>query len=1543
MPEPDLTTDLRKIGRARDGLAGLDRTLEELRTSRADLTARRDALRGTGDVHRAAEVDRRITQLDAELKTQRDARAALVNDITRLSGGLVARFPPEQLVGTLDGRQPVAMLPVRIETRFASPTKLRIRVFPDQLHIDAHEPALTEDEREGARWYWNRRWAAGLDDTAAATEAWRQLTERFRPGRAAYLVQAMTPANSPHDGAPRFPELPSRATPWGRAPQATALPDRFCVVGLGKQDGQWVERFRKWGEHVPDRLAVGMDPVQVTSPATKGRLPVDEGTRWLREPQLATDQGMLIEVSDSSLAGGVDRLVVLGVDWTQSPEPAADSLSSLLTAQRYVGQLGFVAQGTPTNNTSESRSGWTSDASAAATALDPVAPVAAVDEWSAGPRLAQALGLSPAVFAALPGADLREHAWASALTDVLWRSTGGHYLADMLDPLAEDPQLDANLREFMRRHVFACGPLPTLRVGAQPYGVLPVVSSKHFEPGPDQAAKLVRRVATLMRDIVSPSIADVPHLRRAGEDQDVDAVLLALLQRTPVPWTFRFRSLTGPVERSNTSFRWDLQNAWQRTWTTAMWTGLGVFTTARISELTHGKDHPLPVPLVRKPGEADPIGYLTEIAELAKDQNGLLALNLRENSRTLLEALAACSAAAELQRCALKIVLHTLQLGLEDLAALPALRKLAVPTPDMLRVEPPPPVAPSPLDFRSGRQLAETVVPEVSELPLGQHVAVDFAEKVRDGVAVLLNAPTKPHYWLARTHEALRTLAQAPPDQLDWAFRGHLDLYATRLDAWFTGLASHRLADQRAAAPGGVHLGCWGFVEDLRRDVGSAAESLGYVHTPSLAHAASTALLRNGRLANRGADGKVFDLEVTSERVRRAQWLLDGVAQGQRLAALLGYRLERRLREAGLEMMRYQMPLRRTAPLRGPDVAPDTSVEVLAARDVVDGVTLLDRWREDPAEVLADVAAHAELATLPAGDATRLRAVMDYVNDSYDAVSDLLVAESVHQAAVGNLDRSGAALSAHDRHGRAPDLDFIASPQSGHTVAHRVAVVLQDATLGHGWPRDARGAAEPLLDAWVARLLGDPAKWQFSAVLTAHGRSTTLSPVSAADLGIGPLSLALAAQRPGEGRPSELEQRVALAFAARAGDADPTAELTLKPDPPGTTATGGLALLSTLTEWVAKVAGAAPLTAGDFVSGDDVRPGMGEGAPGSADTAELAARVAATRSRLGGVITALTGASDDDQRARALLDAAAFAGPDAPPRVPANHPDAARELGAQVTETAARLTALAQTVDAATAEPPPTAADQLVAHHVELLRTMLGAAQPVLPKWSLADHAAVAGSLDARAALLSGDPTAPAAWLQRSALVRPELDAFAGLLLHAEATGADVSGQLHVVQLPHRPNAPWHALPFGTSGPPQHGSLGLVAHAWQPFNPARPFAGVVVDAWTETIPATTETTALTFHYDAPGARAPQAVLLAVHPARSPQKWSFDLLLDTVNEAADLAQLRTLSAKELAPMGSFLPALYLPENYTRDVPSVGLNDLVKTAKPDVLVTGVLGKA
>lgn len=1550
MPPPDLTAELTAIGRTRDLLARHEQSMEELRLDRSALVDSRARLLETGALIKAAALTRRIAAAQTELDRSRARRGDLLGEITNLSDGLLTAFSPEVLTATLDGTHPVAMLPVRIETRFETATRLKVRVFPDQVHIDAHDPALTADELDGARWYWQQRWNAGLDDAEAARAGWQGLTKSFRPGRAAYLVKATTPTNTPADGDPDFPTLPSRESTWSKPPLATALPDRFCVVGLAKANGEWVEKFREWGKAVPDRLAVGFTPRELEQAPQEGGLPVDEGTRWLREPAQAEAQGTLIEIEHPSLAQGVERLVVLGVDWTQLPDQAAASLSTLLAAQRYSAHLGFVPQGAPTNNTSDTRSTYSSDASVEAAALDPSAVAEPGDQWSAGTRLASALGLDPSMFDGVPGARTREHAWAAALTDVLWRGTAGYYITDLLDPLAnrpgdgdDDPQVDANLREFARTSLFAGGPLPTLRVGAQPYGVLPVISARSYEPGAGQAEELVHRVASLMRTIVTPAIADIPHLRRAGEEQDVDTVLLTLLQRTPVPWTFRFRPVTGPVQRLYLSKRWDLINAFQRSWTSAMWVGLDVWTNVRLGELTHGKDHPLPVPLVHKPGDDNPTGYLGEIADLMKDTNGRKALNLREDSIALLEAMAAHSGVLELDRCALHATRKGLALSAVQLATLPALRSLTITTPDTVRVEQSPTVPIAALDFRSGRQLAEAVVTQVSSKPLGEFVTTELADRMND-LSALLGAPTDPFYWLGHHQVALQELAAAPPDGLEWAFRGYLDLFSTRLDAWFTALSTNRLAKHRQVAPTGVHLGCWGFVENLHRDTGPGAESLGFVHTPSLAHAASTALLRNGRLANRGDDGAVFDLQVTSERVRRATWLLEGVARGQRLAALLGYRLERGLHEAGLELMRYQMPMRRTAPLRGPDVAPEESVEVLAVRDVVDGVALLDRWRTDSTGVLTAIAKQAQLASLPAGDATKLRAVIDTVYDSYDAVSDLLVAESVHQAALGSLDRSGAALSAHDRHGAVTELDYISSPRSGHTIGHRVAIAMQDQSLATGWKRDARGTAEPLLDSWLSTLFGAPSGWQFRAVMqAADGTTTVLDPITLADLGLGPLSVALATQKAGAGRPSELEQRIGLAFAAQAV-ADPTAQLELLAEAEQGSGTGGLALLSTLGGWAAKVAAASPLSAADFVSGANLSGGLAT--PGTLDVDELAARVTATRASLDAVVAALGSATTPKQRSKALLDAVAFDGPDAMPVVPQNHLQAAEELAAQAAEVLARLTLLAAAVTTAVAETLPEGDQQVAARHIAVLKSLLGSAQPVLPRLTLTDTAPVAASLADRAALLGGDDTAPAAWLHRCALVRPELEAFAGLMLHSEAAGLDVSSQLGIAQLPHRPGAGWLALPFGSAGTPPHGSLGLVVHAWQPLNPSKAFAGLVVDGWTETIPAQTETTAVTFHYDAPGARAPQTVLLAVHPAVTPRKWSFDLLLETVNEAADLAQLRMLSSAELAPMGSFLPALYLPDDYTRDVPSVSLRELLASAEANGIMAmhaDVLGKA
>lgn len=105
---------------------------------------------------------------------------------------------------------PLALFPVRLETRFV-PTdggrrELRVRVYPDKVHIESHDPALTADELVWGRRYWTLQWQAGTDDTALRA-AWRMLADRFGAPRAAWIARALTPSNaaSRPTGTPDFP------------------------------------------------------------------------------------------------------------------------------------------------------------------------------------------------------------------------------------------------------------------------------------------------------------------------------------------------------------------------------------------------------------------------------------------------------------------------------------------------------------------------------------------------------------------------------------------------------------------------------------------------------------------------------------------------------------------------------------------------------------------------------------------------------------------------------------------------------------------------------------------------------------------------------------------------------------------------------------------------------------------------------------------------------------------------------------------------------------------------------------------------------------------------------------------------------------------------------------------------------------------------------------------------------------------------------------------------------------------------------------------
>ena len=158
----------------------------------------------------------------------------------------------------------------------------------------------------------------------------------------------------------------------------------------------------------------------------------------------------------------------------------------------------------------------------------------------------------------------------------------------------------------------------------------------------------------------------------------------------------------------------------------------------------------------------------------------------------------------------------------------------------------------------------------------------------------------------------LKTVSSAG---LQRTLAGALDLCAHRLDAWITSFATKRLDTMRKTAATGIYFGGYGWVENLtpapaRTEIAAPAgeqapifqtpDDPGFVHAPSLTQAATVALLRNGHLTHSTVEVRdLLAIDLSSERVRLANDLLDGVRQGQPLGALLGYRFERRLARAG--------------------------------------------------------------------------------------------------------------------------------------------------------------------------------------------------------------------------------------------------------------------------------------------------------------------------------------------------------------------------------------------------------------------------------------------------------------------------------------------------------------------------------------------------------------------------------------------------------------------------------------------------------------------
>jgi hypothetical protein len=102
----------------------------------------------------------------------------------------------------------------------------------------------------------------------------------------------------------------------------------------------------------------------------------------------------------------------------------------------------------------------------------------------------------------------------------------------------------------------------------------------------------------------------------------------------------------------------------------------------------------------------------------------------------------------------------------------------------------------------------------------------------------------------------------------------------------------------------------------------------------------------------------------------------------------------------------------------------------------------------------------------------------------------------------------------------------------------------------------------------------------------------------------------------------------------------------------------------------------------------------------------------------------------------------------------------------------------------------------------------------------------------------------------------------------------------------------------------------LTVDAALPADATASTMGLVLDEWSETVPAPVLTTALAVHANRPSNEAPQAIVLAV-PPDTEAGWDQGVLEAVLLEAFDLARLRAVDLPALPTLGQLVPMLHLP--------------------------------
>ncbi|PPK73927.1 hypothetical protein B0F87_11338 [Methylobacter tundripaludum] len=1501
--------DLQLLNEVQKDLQSQRDVRDKLVTNLTDLNADLSLKRQEFERAQAISDQASATRVAAEIETLNNARVDTVSKISEHDAGMrniIDRLNGVVDPGDADPSLPLVLLPIRLETRYSMDgTSLKIRIYPDEIHIDQLDRGLDSNELDAGKIYWASIWSESSESSIDA--AWQTLIKAVGRYRATYIVLALTPTNIPErstSASPVFPEVSGRLK---RAAAAKLLPDNFTAIAF-----QGGISSRKTGASIKHELPVGLFADDGSALADVNGLKVVEGSEWFADYDIAEKLGMAITLPLLQPGKSVDQLFVVGVRRSVDPERTAVDFEDLLAAQRCTQGIAFVRQGTPTNNTETDRSEWQRRPEIRHPSVGEVTLAAE----SNGNIFANALGISSHVIADLENATAFEQSLARSMNTALWGSSWGSFLDKANVVTAKGESLSSSTRETTRRFhrdfVRGRGPLPAFRIGSQPYGVLPVssISNRWVSTAGDAYEDGLVQLLKRLRQKWLSCVVNVPQV----SEGEIDKTLLELLGASPVSTSLRVRSV--------------LSNEMALLGVSAGGASKPSLDAERLIEELILEELILNASLIHPSGSLskDTRPLALPFVDEANDSANIQAIMAGQSPKitSVLQALIALSWSR-----ATKEVFDTSAGGkLHDVVNLAGSLSAKMKEDVLVLADRADRTAPS-IFFDTAASISKvtagTTIPALKQIQPIAAYQTSFGQLALESSTVASRSVLGTYAtitWLeasgrlAELRTALTELVKAFDSGMSLNERRillaeTLDIASHRLDAWITGVVERRRQALRSAKPKGMTVGAYGWIHNLS-PAEKRQDSGGYIAAPSLAHAATAGILRNAYLTHNAdsTGSNAFAIDLTSARVRTAMHLLDGIREGQQLGALLGYRIERAIHEAHLD--RLILSLRTIAPLKQGKLTDRnqnvelSAIETLAAANVTDGIQLIEKYQGKVNNWSANRIQQRLNDTpkdnpylvgpwpnLTPAEWTTVSAIIEDAASAADAVADLLLAESVHHLVQGNMVRASAALDAAGT-GDVPPLepDVVATRLSGVPFTHRIILIANGNT---GWNMNQpRSLVAPMMEAWCGARLGNPATIQV-------GQNTAGDPISLAESGLCALDIVyLAADH--ESFNARLRSSLPALDPKVALFDHSSANWNIEERSIGDIYQLAVSLRTLLVN--ARPATVADIAVPNFPTTRAVSPeAIAEvhmrlvNAVGtlSVRIQTLGAQLQANPVSVTDLLTTL----------ELLTDFGIF--------VPAVKGDGLVNVARMVFSMAMRKKESAESL---LAEIPT---QELL---VTIGQTLFGDGFWTLPAIGSAtakDTLSLAAGVESTIVPTTAEIRR---YLVDRSSVREGVKRYSEVLLLSEAVGS--APKLRALQLAGPGNdipTKWIGGKLDPAQPTTTASVcSIVIDSAENYDASGDTVALVVDEWNEAMPLrekrgkesdapinTQVTAGVALNANAPGARAPQAILVAVAPDEN--RWTVDSLIDVLAETFEMAQLRCVSLERTNGIARVLPALY----------------------------------